>query len=145
MHNRSKSTLFLMEQLIAILIFALCGATCVKTFVTSYMMAVESKDRSNALIAAEGYAEGYKAVQGNLEEVSAVLGGTVSSDDNTLVVHYDEKWKICDEKDAAYTLKLASGKPNENEKTLVLGDITVAKSSGGEIISFTTTARRKGH
>ena len=143
MHNRSKSTLFLMEQLIAILVFALCAAVCVKTFVTSYMMAVESKDKNNALIIAESYAESYKAVRGNLEEASAVLGGTVLPNENKLVVYYDEKWQICEEKDALYTLNLINRQPKETETTLALGDVSVVKSSGKEIISFTTAARRR--
>ena len=141
MHNRSKSTLFLMEQLIAILVFAFCAAACVKTFVTSYMMVVESNDRNNALIVAESYAEGYKAVHGSLSEASAVLGGTVSSDEHTLVVYYDKKWQACEAKDAFYILNLINRQQAEIEPTLVLGDISIVKSSGDEIISFTTAAR----
>ena len=142
MHNRSKSTLFLMEQLIAILVFALCAAACVQTFVTSYLMVVESKDRNNALIIAESYAESYKAFRGNLEEMSTVLGRTVPSNDRELIVYYDEKWQPCEEEEAVYTLSLINSQPNENETTLVLGDISVVKSLNKELVSFKTAARQ---
>ena len=141
MHNRSKSTLFLMELLIAILVFALCAAVCVKTFVTSHMMVLESKDRNNALIIAENCAEVHKALRGELEEASTVLGGRVSENGNTLVVYYDKKWQVCEEKDSAYTLSLT----NRNEAALVLGDISVLEASGREILSFTAAARRSSY
>ena len=145
MHNRSKSTLFLMELLIAILIFAFCAAVCVKTFVTSHMMVAESKAKSNALIIAESYAEIHKAAGGDLKEVSTILGGTVSQDENTMVIYYDKEWQICEEKNAFYRLNLIKRQPDESEptSTLAIGDITIIESSGKEIISFTTAARRK--
>jgi len=44
MVRRSRSTLFLMEQLIVIAVFAICAAACVKILTTSYFMAKQTRD-----------------------------------------------------------------------------------------------------
>ena len=145
LHNRSKSTLFLMEQLIVILIFAICAAVCVQIFVSSYLTTVESKDRSNALIAAESCAESYKATFGNLAETAELLGGELSPEADAIAVLYDKQWQVCGEADAVYILRLTAARPAA-DSSLVLGDIFVFKNTDKEaIVAFTTAARRGQH
>ena len=73
MANRSKHTLFLMEQLVVILVFAICAAVTVRIFVGSFLMAENAKHMKNALLIAESVAEVYKATDGDLTEMLKVL------------------------------------------------------------------------
>jgi len=70
MAGRSKSTLFLMEQLVVIAVFAICAAVCVYILAISYLMTVDAVDTRNALLVAESAAEMYKAFDGDLVRVA---------------------------------------------------------------------------
>ncbi len=106
MRNRSKTTIFLIEQLIAVAVFAACAAVCVSIFAESYKTSSAAKDLNHALIVAKNGAERHKAGE--------IIGEEF----------YDENWDACEEGTAAYVLQLESGR------------LTVEKMTGGEIISF---------
>lgn len=57
MNNRGKSGLFLMELMIALLIFALCACVCVAIIAKASANLTESRDMSNALILSQNHAE----------------------------------------------------------------------------------------
>ena len=142
MQTRSRSTLFLMEQLIVIAVFAFCAAVCVKTFVFSYMTTVESKDKNGAVIVAVSSAESYKAAGGDLVQTARILGGNSSYEANMIAVYYDERWRISEENEAVYVLRLTNRPAGENGiSSVVTGDISVSKIPEEEIISFTVAAR----
>ena len=145
MHNRSKSTLFLMEQLIVIATFALCAAACVRILVSSYLMATQARDTRSAIRAAESGAECYKAVSGDLEMFSRVLGGIAVEIDglNTAVVYYDNNWYVCGETDenAKYRLLLVADTSANHPENLHAGELTVDKLNGEALISLPVAAR----
>lgn len=57
MNNRGKTGLFLMELMIALLIFALCASVCVAIIAKASANLTESRDMSNALILSQNQAE----------------------------------------------------------------------------------------
>ena len=65
---KSKATLFLMEQLIMLLVFALAAALCMGVFVRSDRISTEIKQRDEAVILASNAAEMLKVVK-NPQEV----------------------------------------------------------------------------
>lgn len=134
-----KSSLFLMEQLIAILVFAICAAVCVRVFAASFAMSNEGRDMNNALIIAKNGAECYKSVSGDGENMAHVLSGVYT--DNEVRVYYDEKRQPCGEDSAAYILSI-TGQNKEEAGTLHFGELSVEKSNGEEIIAFEVAARR---
>ena len=140
MNGRSKSTLFLMEQLIVIGTFALCAAACIRILVSAYFMAVEAKDITNGIRVAESGAECYKAVSGDLVRVAQILGGTAADTDAAAVavVYYDKNWKVCsqDDENAKYALRLVSGGTDMGESKLVQGELLVERLTGEQIIAF---------
>ena len=138
MNRRSRSTLFLMEQLIVIAVFAVCAAACVKILTASHFMATDTRDTSFAIRVAENCAECYKAVSGDAGKDAQILGGSTTGADNTLVVYYDKSWKTCGEKDAAYKLTMANAAPQDAGKaaTLTSCDLSVAKLTGEVLITF---------
>ena len=94
MAGRSKSTLFLMEQLVVIAVFAICAAVCVYILAVSYLMTVDAVDTRNALLVAESAAEMYKAFDGDVARIAEL-----KLDDhyppivgNSFVIHYCADW-----------------------------------------------------
>jgi type II secretory pathway pseudopilin PulG len=142
MSKRSRSTLFLIEQLIVIAIFAVCAAACVSILTVSFISARESSDKSGAILTAESAAESFKAVSGDLDRVAAILGGVRVSEGNNdkLIIHYDERWQAVDESDAQFILRMI--RINENSpQTLIYVRLSVESIAGEEILSFPVIAR----
>ena len=140
MNRRSRSTLFLMEQLIVVATFALCAAACVRILTSSYFMATETRDINNAIRAAETGAECYKAVSGNIGEMARILGGHAVSIDGAAaaVMYYDKEWEACNEQDAYYMLRIVSG--DTGPAALSSGELSVEKLTGEEILAFPVAA-----
>ena len=141
--NRSRSTLFLMEQLIVIATFAVCAAACIKILAASYFMATETRDMSNAIRAAENSAECYKAVSGDVGKTALIMGGIPANVDGSdaAVVYYDKDWRVCGEQGAVYVLRLVDKSPATGLAALASGDLSVEKLTGEEIIAFSVAAR----
>lgn len=134
-----KSSLFLMEQLIAILVFAICAAVCVRLFAASYIMSEESKNMNSALIIAKNGAECYKSTFGNAEKTALILGGVC--EDNAVRVYYDKDRQACKEFDGVYVLNIRRQNAGDAPPALFFGDISVEKNRGEEILTFTAAAR----
>lgn len=137
-----KSALFMMEQIIVILIFAVCVATCVEMFAASFIMSRDSRDMNNALLISESGAESYKATSGDAKGIALVLGGHIDGDGN-VSVYYDEKRQVCVRSQAAYIMSIEYMNPPDAPSVLILGDISVTKANGEQIITFTAAARRE--
>ena len=169
MNRRSKSTLFLMEQLVVIVVFAVCAAACVKILTHSYLVSKEAKDLSNALLAAENGAECYKASGGDISLTAYLLGGTEADIDgkSTALVYYNSANRVCAQADSVYVLRITADSSDadasstnslnngsSDANTLDGGSsgsdyppntsaiLEVEKVSGGELLSFTIIARR---
>ena len=142
MNNRSRSTLFLIEQLIVIAVFALCAAACVRILADSYFTANNSRDLSNALLVAESGAESFKAAGGDVGSTASLMGGTAekSGATGTAIVYFDRQWQVCGESAAFYKLSLACTDPAERP-ALYEGELLVEKITGEELISLTVVAR----
>jgi len=149
MNNRSRSTLFLIEQLIVIAVFAICAVACVSILATSYFYASDSNAAGHALFAAESGAEVFKASGGDFGTVADLLGGTTEKVENSgaydlvaVTVYYDKAWQVCGEADARYMLHLAGNSPGGSQgMEPVTGDLTVTKITGEELVSFPVAAR----
>ena len=70
----SKSALFLMELLIAILVFSFTTAICMRIFVHAKLTADYAGNLSIAVTTAQNAAECYKASGGNLTKTAEFLG-----------------------------------------------------------------------
>ena len=71
MTSVKKSSLFLIELIVAILFFAIATTVCVRLFAVSYQMAKESEYRNVALIQAQSIAEQFRSAEGKMERVLA--------------------------------------------------------------------------
>jgi len=137
MYGRSRATLFLIEKLIVITVFALCAAACVQIFAESFITANDSRNMKNALVAAKNGAERFKAFEDLLETAAALGGGLVDiSGCESAVVYYDEDWQESSESGAAYVMRLerVEGEPP------YICHLSVETIDREEILSFTVAA-----
>ena len=133
-----------MEQLIVVATFAICAAACVKILAASYFMATSARDKSNAIRAAETGAECFKAVFGDIAKTAEILGGSSVNINGAseAVVYYDKDWRVCDEKDAVYIMRLLSGNAVADPAQPLSGELLVGMMEGEEILSFPIAARK---
>ena len=145
MTHRSKSTLFLIEQLIVIAVFAVCAAACIRILTSAYFTANDSQATSHAVLRAESAAEVFKATDGDLVAVANVIGATSGSGtfgSGNIVVYYDSSWQVSGEADASFVLNLVSNaSQNQHGLTLITGDLTVTKITGEELVAFPVATR----
>jgi len=146
MNNRSRSTLFLIEQLIVIAVFAICAAACAKILTAAFFDAKDSRAMSNAIHIAESSAESFKATGGNIGKVAEIMGGVSGSENGkqAAIVYYDSHWHVCGKSDADYRLIMTGGIQHSRHPGLLLGELTVEKLTGEQIISFDVTVRNAG-
>lgn len=100
-----RSSLFLMELIIAILFFSLASAICVQLFVKSHSLEKESVDINHAINAAASVAEIFRSQ----EDAHMLLqeqfpAGELSQ--NSYRFFYDKNWELCDVSNRAYTVSL---------------------------------------
>ena len=144
MRNRSKSTLFLIEQLIVIAVFAICAAACISILSNAYFLARDTRDVSNALLVAESLAESFKATSGDLEATAEISGGNLKSIDGaeTVAMFFNNEWLPSNEDTAQYILHLRSDTQTPNQQTLLTGTLTVTRTGGDELLTFPIATRQ---
>jgi len=145
MTHRSKSTLFLIEQLIVIAVFAICAVACISILTAAYFAANDSRATSHAILKAESSAEVLKATGGNMDEAARILGGVCFLDAagaTVLTVYYDNSWQPSNAVKAYYVLDLITTPvPNTQYFTLITGTVTVSKVNGEQLVELTVAAR----
>ena len=148
MNSRSKSTLFLIEQLIVVAVFAISAAACITILASAYFTSVEMRDLRKAILVAENVAETFKATNGSTFSVAIVLGGEdkivtkSNGEDLVTTVYYDCDWQVTYISNATYKLELTQTIATPNKPhTVVSGGLVVSKLTGEEIIAFPIAAR----
>jgi len=145
MTHRSKSTLFLIEQLIVIAVFAVCAAACIRILTAAYFTANDSQATSHAVLRAESAAEVFKAVDGDLAAVARIMGADSASgghQSDFIVIYYDSSWQLSDESTASYVLNLRSYPPQSpDDFSLVTGVLTVSKTTDEVLVAFPVATR----
>jgi type II secretory pathway pseudopilin PulG len=150
MTQRSKSTLFLIEQLIVIAVFAICAAACISILTASFFYATDAQAAGNAILKAETAAELYKATGGDIIMIAEFLGGVVKSggDGQSGAIHaavyYNQAWQISNEASAIFVLRINSTGTSYSAHGIMLesGGITVEKITGERFVDFPLAARQ---
>ena len=89
----TKTSLFLLELMISLLLFSFCAAICVQIFHASNKRTNSADDLSKAVFQATTAAELYKANGGDIEALSEHFGVSHSFYSNgVLSVYFDENW-----------------------------------------------------
>ncbi len=103
--NKTRSSLFLIELIIAILFFSLGAAVCVQAFVRAHTLTGEARDLSFASSVVSSAANVVKYTDGDLADVQARFPGAYA-DGADIAVDYDSGFAPCGAEDAAYTLRI---------------------------------------
>ena len=102
-----RSSLFLLELIIAILFFSLTSAICVQIFVRAHLISRQTQELNMALEKVSGFSEVFLAG----DSFSDLLPEDASVSENAdgsaeYVVFYDENWQLCSSSDAAYEIQI---------------------------------------
>lgn len=100
--QHSKTSLFLMELIIAILFFSISGAICVQLFVKAHMLSETSVEMNNSVLWTQNVSETFHGMHGSLHSIADFFSDSsiviVSYEDNpevgTLVMFFDEDWEL---------------------------------------------------
>lgn len=139
MNTDRRATLFLIEQLLAILFFALTAAICVQIFVSSQLMTLTGEARGEAALQAQNVAESYKACAGDLAAVAEQQGGSI--DGSGLRQYFDPNWQLCGQEAASYTLTLAATSEPADPVALRRAQLEVIDNQGRVLLAFPVAGR----
>lgn len=119
-HQTRRSSLFLLELIIAIFFFILAAAICVRLFVKSHILEKDSTYLNHAVNAATSVAEIFR----NQEDVYPFLHeqfpyGELTADSYRFF--YDKDWNLCDSSNAEFVVRLHT----EESDTFLLGTVDV--------------------
>jgi len=153
MTHRSKSTLFLIEQLIVIAVFAICAVACISILTAAYFNANDSKATSHAILKAESAAEVFKATGGDVFLAADILGGVAELGgighfgDVYLTIYYDSSWQNTIVSNASYILTIdASASMHTTSSSLnfavMSGSVRIERITGEELVFFPVITRR---
>jgi len=142
--GQSRSTLFLMEQLVVIFIFAICSVVCISIYVESYLIGKSSLEVNNAIRVAGNAAESYISAGGDIYYVAQFLGGINDQTDykGNLVVYYNDQWESSGKEQASYILRIT--KTDNPAPSLIIAEVTVSRADGENLFDMTIAAREDG-
>ena len=99
---KSKTSLFLMEMIITVLLFAVCSAVCVRLFAMAHTLSTDTRELNEAVSLAQGFAESMRGTDGRIDSILEYYPEAVKGGDNFFVVYYDENFNPCKYNGAVY-------------------------------------------
>lgn len=122
-NSTSKTGLFLMELMMAILFFCLAAAVCVQMFIKGHILSDRSVSLNHAVVYCESMTETFYSCDGNLQEMKDFLEGTTTIEDHIINWIPDDSFKI-------------TGTLSEDDGLLNLNISCIQNSSDEEIYSL---------
>lgn len=101
-NESSKSGLFLMELILAILFFAFASAICARLFVASHLISRDTREENRAAALTQSAAACVQASDGDMAKAALLLHG--ESESGGIIAYYDADWQSCGAADAVYLL-----------------------------------------
>ena len=81
--KHSKSSLFLMELIIALFFFSLSSTVCIRLFVNAHSLSRQTVDMNYAVNYAQNMAEAFMGCNGDLHTLQAVMDDSLLSEDGS--------------------------------------------------------------
>lgn len=132
-----RSSLLLIELIIAILIFSLTGALCLQLFVKSHSLGKRTEELDMAVRQAVSVSE-LIAQKDGLEHELSQLYPDADMDPGNIIIYYNRNFEECSHKDAYYQMNILS---SDTDERLTSYKISVCKDSNTTTIySMETTA-----
>lgn len=112
--KHSKSSLFLMELIIAILFFSLASTVCIQLFVKSHLLSRQTVNQNHAVIQAQNLAEIFLASDGDPARMRTFFPGEAAdTPENVFALWFDENWVQDSDSNPCYIAELTAC-PEEN-------------------------------
>lgn len=105
LEQSKRSSLFLLELIIAIFFFILASAFCVRFFVKAHLIEEEAESRNLAVHTASSVAELLKTDDLNLTKIKEYYSLAIPTE-NGIFVHFDENFDASTEENSVYLLEL---------------------------------------
>lgn len=99
---KSKTSLFLMELIITILLFSICGAVCMKLFAASNTLGHKTRELNLSVACAQGYVEVMRGTDGAIDDIMKMYPTAIKGGDGFFEVFYDKDFKECGFDQAIY-------------------------------------------
>lgn len=103
--KHSRSTLFLLELIIAIFFFSVASTVCIQLFAKSHLLSKQTINENHAVTQAQTLAEGFLATDGNLLQIKELFPNA-KYNSSSLTLYFDKDWNFCNVKDAHFVAKL---------------------------------------
>ena len=109
--NNSRTSLFLMELIIAVFFFSLAAAVSIRLFVGAHKLTEKSTALSNATIWSQNLAEAFYECNGNVSKIAELYPYAYVTED-AVILFFDKEWNVLQEThtDASYEALLVSEK-----------------------------------
>ncbi len=127
--RHSKSSLFLMELIIALLFFSVSSTVCIRLFVKAHSLSAQTVDQNYAVNYAQNMAEAFMGCDGDLQVLQTILSGSQLSEDEDYLVQVQNGYRI--------QLR-RSGTTNPGD--MVSADISVYRADAAPPESISSTA-----
>jgi hypothetical protein len=118
-HTTSKSAIFLIELIFAILLFSVTAGICVRLFVQAHFVTTQSRDLSMAVTASRSAAERMKVLEADTGALQQQISGSVLVDADHLVVYYDKEWQTTDAQQAVYCMDILINRSGNRVATVI--------------------------
>ncbi len=137
-----RSSLFLLELIIAILFFILAATACVKCFVHSHQVEKDSIAQNQAVLISASIAEVFRS-QEDPQDILQQLYPVGCYSEDTFYIYYDNNWEMCSASDACYTVSFTTeyrqpfkeGYICVSDSDSVIYDLTIDKYMNQEVVS----------
>lgn len=145
--SSNRSSLFLLEIIIAILFFSMVSAVCLRAFAKSHTLSQQASDMNSSISNMENVAELLRSVNpgdltnsDSISETLQTIYPELSMQDNTWDIYFDSDWKSCSAAEAAYEITIAdiSSGPADTVSSVCTFRITAGRTSDDQPIEQLT-------
>lgn len=139
--RHSRSSLFLMEMILAILFFSLASAVCIQLFAKSHTLGKLTINQNHALIQTQNLAEGFLAAEGDLEKISSLFPlSDFDANDNSITLYFDDNWSPVEVGNAVYQAVLMESFFEQDG--FISADISVTECNQNKTILYSLQVKQ---
>ena len=73
MRQHARSSLFLLELIVAICFFSITAAICTRVFAAAHLQSIHTQDLNHAITNAQSAAEAFRSTDGTLEALATLF------------------------------------------------------------------------
>ena len=127
-YERSKSSMFLLEILINILLFSVLCVCSLQFFIKSYQLTSDTTTLHHAVTACNNVAAVFQSGNGTLDSIEEVFSYSFT-DGGQLYIYLDENYQECDSQSVAYYITIT-------QQFTEIPSINIAFYENGEASSY---------